>query len=189
MTQSFDRAAILDLFEDLSRRLDARGERADVFLVGGAAMAIGYDARRATRDLDAAFAPTDAVRSVVAAMAEDRDLPEDWLNDAVKGFLPGSDSDSEVFFESASLRVDVASPRYLLAMKLMAARPGADVDDIRTLYGLCGFSTVEEGLELVTRAYPSSRILPKTEFLLREIVDDMRAAGAAEKRGPERDDR
>ena len=136
-------------------------------------MAVAYDARRATRDLDAAFAPTDTVRDLVAKIAEDRHLAEDWLNDAVKGFLPGDDPEAQVFYESDSLRVDIASPRYLLAMKLMSARPGADVDDIRTLYRLCGFTTIEEGLAVVTRAYPSSRILPKTEYLLGEIVEDL----------------
>lgn len=93
----------------------------------------------------------------------------------MKGFLPGQDPDARVFFESGSLRVDVASPRYLLAMKLMSARPGADVQDIRTLYRLCGFTTVDEGLEVVARAFPSTRILPKTEYLLGEIVEDLNA--------------
>jgi hypothetical protein len=41
------------------------------------------------------------------------------------------------------------------------------------LYELCGFGTVEQGLDVVTRAYPSSRILPKTEYLLGEIVADL----------------
>ena len=180
MSSPFDAAAILDLFGELSRRLGELGARADVFLVGGAAMAVAYDARRATRDLDAVFAPTETVRAVVAGIAQDRDLPLDWLNDAVKGYLPGPDPDARVFFESDSLRVDVASPKYLLAMKLMSARPGADMDDIRTLYRLCGFTTVEQGLQVVTRAFPSSRILPKTEYLLGEIVDDLNARAGEE---------
>lgn len=180
MTESLDRAAILELFEELSRRLSLRGATADLFVVGGGAIALAYDARRATRDLDAMFAPTDIVRSVVADIAEDRGLAEDWLNDAVKGFLPGEDPDARIFFESDSLRVDVASPRYLLAMKLMSARPGADIDDIRTLYRICGFTTVEEGLDVVTRAFPNSRMLPKTEYLLGEIVEDMKTRAASE---------
>ena len=47
---------------------------------------------------------------------------EDWLNDAVKGFLLGPDPDAQRFYSGDSLIVDVASPRYLLAMKLFAAR-------------------------------------------------------------------
>ena len=80
------------------------------------------DATRATRDLNAVFIPTDVVRQAAAAVAQHRGLTEDWLNDAVKGFLPGPDPDAQRSYSSDSLIVDVASPRYLLAMKLFAAR-------------------------------------------------------------------
>jgi len=60
-------------------------------------------------------------------------------------------------------------------MKLMAARDETDTADIKTLYRLCGFTTVREGLELVERAYSSDRILPKTEYLLTEIVESLHA--------------
>ena len=174
MSGSLDAAAILELFEQLSAGLSERGARADVLLGGGAAMAVAYDARRATRDLDAAFAPTDTVRAVAEQIALQRNPSPGWLNDAVKGFLPGPDAGARVFFESGSLRVDVASLKYLLAMKLISARPGADVEDIRILYRICGFTTVDEGLEVVTRAFPSSRILlQKTQYLLAEIVQDL----------------
>ena len=70
---------------------------------------MAYDAARATRDLDAVFVPTDLVRQAARAVAEHRGLAEDWLNDAVKGFLPGPDPDAQRFYSSDSLIVDVAS--------------------------------------------------------------------------------
>ena len=49
---------------ELERAFTAPGERlarrevvADIFVVGGAAMAMAYDATRVTRDLDARFVP------------------------------------------------------------------------------------------------------------------------------------
>lgn len=116
MSRSLGRQDIQELLEALAAELDRRGITADVFLVGGAAMTVAYDARRATRDLDAVFAPTDAVRAAVAAIAQRSGLRPDWLNDAVKGFLPGPDPDARRFFSSPALRVDVASPEFLLAM-------------------------------------------------------------------------
>ena len=50
---------------------------------------------RATRDLDAVFIPTDVARQAATAVAEHKGLAEDWLNDAVKGFLPGPDPDAQ----------------------------------------------------------------------------------------------
>jgi hypothetical protein len=77
------------LFAELASELEAHGVRAELFLVGGAAIALCFDSRRTTRDLDAVFAPTDAVRLAAAAVAERENLGPEWLNDAVKGFLLG----------------------------------------------------------------------------------------------------
>jgi hypothetical protein len=91
----------------------------------------------------------------------------------VKGFLPGPDPEAQRFYSSDSLIVDVASPRYLLAMKLFAARAEIDADDIILLYRQLGFTTVDEGLDLVEQAYPGRPIPAKVRFLLTEIVDSM----------------
>lgn len=85
-----DRVAIEDLLGDLAAELEARGVRGDMFVVGGAAMALAYDARRATRDVDAVFEPKLVVYEAAAAVAARRALPGDWLNDAVKGSWPGT---------------------------------------------------------------------------------------------------
>ena len=173
MSTGLGREDIRALLDDLSAELAARGARAEIFLVGGAALAVAYDATRATRDLDAVFIPTDVVRQAARAVAEHRGLTEDWLNDAVKGFLPGPDPDAQRFYSSDSLIVDVASPRYLLAMKLFAARAEIDADDIILLYRQLGFTTADEGLDLVEQAYPGRPIPAKVKFLLTEIVGSM----------------
>jgi hypothetical protein len=54
-----DRPAIEDAFRRLGDRLVRRGVVADIYVFGGAAMALAYDARRATRDIDAVFEPHD----------------------------------------------------------------------------------------------------------------------------------
>lgn len=151
MSTCLGREDIRALLDDLSRELAARGARAELFLVGGAALAVAYDATRAPRDLDAVFVPSEVVRKA-AAVAEREGLAEDRLNDAVKGFLPRPDPDAQRFYSSDSLIVDVASPRYLLAMKLFAARAEIDADDIILLYRQLGFTTVDQGLDLVEQA-------------------------------------
>lgn len=51
-----DRAALELAFGALGDRLVRRGLAADVYVIGGAAMAMAYDARRATRTVDEALA-------------------------------------------------------------------------------------------------------------------------------------
>lgn len=177
MSVGLGREDIRALLDDLSEELSARGVRADLFLVGGAAIAVAYDEARSTRDLDAVFLPTDVVREAAAAVAERRGLVPDWLNDAVKGFLPGPDPDAQRFYASESLNVDVASARYLLAMKLFSARVENDADDIMFLYRQLGFTTVEEGLDLVESVYHGRPVEPKVQFLLGEIVQAIHESG------------
>ena len=56
-----DRHGIEDAFRRLGDRLARRGVVADVYVFGGAAMSLVYDSRRATRDIDAVFAPDGVV--------------------------------------------------------------------------------------------------------------------------------
>lgn len=175
MKPGLGRDDIRALLDSLSDELKSRGARAELFLVGGAALTVAYDATRSTRDLDAVFIPSDVVRQAATAVAGRTGLADDWLNDAVKGFLPGPDPDAQRFYSSDSLIVDVASPRYLLAMKLFAARAEIDADDILLLYRQLGLTTVDEGLDLVEQAYPGRPIPAKVRFLLTEILDSAQA--------------
>lgn len=50
MTFSVGKRDLFEVFEFLDDELAPRGVRAELFVVGGAAMAIAYDARRTTDD-------------------------------------------------------------------------------------------------------------------------------------------
>jgi hypothetical protein len=54
------RAELERAFTALGERLACRGVVADVFVVGGATMALAYDASRVTRDVDARFGHTES---------------------------------------------------------------------------------------------------------------------------------
>lgn len=75
----------------LAGELERRGTSGEMYVVGGAAIALAFDERRATRDIDAVFEPKNLVYEAAATVAARLDLPPGWLNDAVKGFLEGED--------------------------------------------------------------------------------------------------
>ena len=112
-----DRKELLVALRLLDEELGTAGVRGEVFVVGGAAMALAYDARRATVDVDAIFVPAAEVRQAAARVAERLQIEGDWLNDGAKAFMPGSDPERIGVFEGDRLSVAAASPRYLLAMK------------------------------------------------------------------------
>ncbi len=62
---------IRDLLVELSRRLHAVGAGADIYLVGGAAIAIEFDSRRSTTDIDAVYHPEQTVQDVATDMAQE----------------------------------------------------------------------------------------------------------------------
>ncbi len=162
------REEIIRYLSALAERVAQRGIQGELYLVGGAAMALAYDARRATRDVDAVFAPKEEVYRAAHEVAEEHGLPEGWLNDAVKGFLAGPDPEATPVLDLPGLRVLAASPRYLLAMKCLAARR-EDEEDIRFLVRLTGVKSTEEAIGVLLSHYPEARVPPRARFLLEEI--------------------
>ena len=128
-----DREAIQEAFRRLGERLARRGVVADIYVIGGAAMALAYDSRRSTRDIDAVFKPHGVVLEEARAVAAELGLPPWWLNEQASVYVaPGGDASAPHVFDHPGLRVSAASPEHLLAMKVLAARR-RDVEDISYL--------------------------------------------------------
>ncbi len=166
-----DRAEIVAALTDLAAELQLRGASADMYVVGGAAIALAYDERRATRDIDAVFEPKNVVYDAAAAVAAARDLPAGWLNDAVKGFLAGDDPDAVPVLDLPGLRCLTASPRILLALKVLAHRVGEDEDDVRLLAAALGLERAGEVLEVAERTF-GDRLDPAARFFVEEIFGE-----------------
>lgn len=166
----FTRATILSALAALGDELTREGVRGQIFIVGGAAMALAYSTRRITKDIDAVFEPKSAIYNAAAKVAEELGLPADWLNDAAKGFMPGNDEHPRPVPEIDGIEVTTASPRYLLAMKLMAMRFGEDDEDIEILLRECGVRNADEALALVKHMYPVQEPPPKTRFFLEGLL-------------------
>ena len=166
-----DRAEILGLLEALGARLDRRGLVGDLYVVGGAAIALAYDSRRATRDIDAIFVPKNEIYAEAAELAAERGLPVGWLNDAVKGFLLGPDPHATTVLDLPGLRVEVASPQVVLAMKCLAHRVGEDDDDVRLLAAALGLGTAAEVLDLLEGLVGRRLLTPQLQFYVEAVLD------------------
>jgi len=143
-----DRAGIEDAFRCLGDRLARRGVVADLYVFGGAAMALAYDSRRATRDIDALFKPHGIVHEEALAVAAELGLPRWWLRAGQSLCCPRRDPAAARVSDHPGLRVFAASPEHLLAMKAFAARP-RDAEDIRQFARMLDLHTVADVLALV----------------------------------------
>ncbi|WP_327039378.1 DUF6036 family nucleotidyltransferase [Micromonospora maris] len=166
-----DRAAIEDAFRRLGERLHRRGVVADLYIFGGAAMALAYDARRATRDIDAVFQPHGVVLDEARAVADELGLPHWWLNEQASAYVaPGGDTTAPRVFDHPGLRVAAASPEHLLAMKVLAARR-RDADDIRFLIEHLGLTTIEQVLDLCAEIFPDEAVPDRARLVLEDALD------------------
>lgn len=163
-----DRDEIIAALTDLAAELQRRSASADMYLVGGAAIALAFDERRSTRDVDAVFEPKSVVYQAAAAVAEERGLEPGWLNDAVKGYLEGDDPAATQVLDLPGLRCLVASPRILLALKVLAHRVGEDEEDVRLLAGELGLERAKDILAVAEETF-GDRLDPAARFFVEEL--------------------
>lgn len=176
MAHDLDRETILRALARLSVLLKRRGVVGEICLLGGTVMVVAYKARPSTKDVDAIFEPTGVIRELARTIAEELQLPEDWINDAAKGFVSTrheiAAGDLPQF---ENLRVTAPVPEYLLAMKCMASRiPGdpedrGDIGDIRFLIRHLGLGSVDQALGILSKYYPEERIPPRARYVLEDI--------------------
>lgn len=121
--------------EHLGRLAASRSIQIELVVVGGAAMALAFRTRNATRDVDALIvSPRDAhlVRMLAQTVAVEHDWPTGWLNDAAKGYLVGV-SEGPIIFSAPGIMARRPSTAQLLAMKLSAWRDDVDIADAGVL--------------------------------------------------------
>jgi len=128
-------ANIREALAALAAELADTPSRCELAVMGGAAVVLLYGARNATKDVDVVvlagpgLAPVrDAVRRVATSVG----LPDDWLNDAAKGYVHGL-ALGEVVLDEPGLLVRALAPCQLAAMKLSAWRDDVDIEDARLL--------------------------------------------------------
>jgi hypothetical protein len=152
-SEELDAERINELLREFGDRLARRGLTARIYVVGGAAMALNLQRDRVTADIDSALRLHASAQAVIDEMAAERGLDRRWLNSAAAGFAPpGPPRDEATTASYGALTVTVASPRQLLAMKLVSFRP-QDQPDLEALFRHLHVSTPEEAVRIAHDAY------------------------------------
>jgi hypothetical protein len=167
-------ADIRGLFAALNLELAQADASAEVYVLGGAVMCLVFAARPTTKDVDAYFLPASKVREAARRVALAHELPDNWLNDAAKGYM-SERAEFSPFLDLPHLKVLTATPEYLLAMKCLAMRLGAefhDAADVRFLLRYLNLTSMKEVQAILAKYYPIERFPPKTFFALEEMLTE-----------------
>jgi hypothetical protein len=175
-----DKNEIEEGLEEIAKIANSDGVCIELAIYGGSALALKWEFRKATRDVDI-IVSGDAtyIRNAAKKVAEKKGWPTDWMNDAVKGFAsPRGDHElyKEYMHDNGGIMVFIPSARYLLAMKCMAMRidePDGhnDIDDILALIEEVGIKDESDLFQLVEAYYPQQKITPKISFGIQEIMN------------------
>jgi hypothetical protein len=163
----------------LSQDLGNQGVTGEVCLFGGTVMVLAFTARLSTKDVDALFQPAQSIREAACRVAAEQNLPDDWLNDGVKGFVSARhETMAGNLPQFPHLRLTMPVPEYLLAMKCMASRLGgttgeaSDLPDIVFLIRHLQLKSAQTVLDLVALYYPANRIPVKTQYLVEGLFEE-----------------
>lgn len=176
-----NKSTILEALKRLGELAQSAGIRLEVSVYGGAAFLLAYNSREATKDIDALLQPREEGEKLVAQVARDLDLPEDWLNADVAQFIsPKVESKRRLAEVEAAtgLIVHVPNAEYLLAMKALACRRpiGAyrgDIDDLLFLIRKMEIRSLDIIQEAIDRFYPDDLIRESDQSLLQNLIDQV----------------
>ena len=172
--EPFSKDSLEAALRELSRELRWRRVRAHIYVIGGAGMALGFDDRRHTMDVDALIKKghgpvVDAVRRI----GRRRGWPETWLDEEAVPAIPrGRDGRARTVYGDRNLVVTAASAEHLLAMKVRAARI-KDRKDIAFLAKRLGLSSGREVFDIHDKVFPHDppkrRSLERARTILRDL--------------------
>lgn len=163
-----------------------RGQCYEIAVYGGSALALSFDWRVGTRDVD--YMPVRGAESEIRALGNEAaarlGLPLDGLRSDVSIFasehavcaLQGEYPRAHP--EGHGLRVFTATPEYILAMKILAMRSSLETQDCRDVWHLlrvCGIESLEDASRLVRDFYPEQQIPIRNLRILEDVMAEQQA--------------
>jgi len=176
MSVTLTRQEIIDGLTDVIRALRESGDSGTIQLVGGAAISLTINAERPpTKDIDAWATPPEALRVAADTVGRRRGWPDGWLDENAAIFVPsgfGRGAEWVTLYDQDGVCIQAASPRTLLAMKLVAVtkRPRRDAQDVADLLTVCGVTTADEAEEILDDFFPGDGLPPQTYKLVEALL-------------------
>ncbi len=175
-----NRKTILAALEHLNQLCLENKTMLEISIYGGTAMMLAYDSRNATRDIDAIFYPVEEGQRLIAQVAKDLDLHDQWMNNDVKIFVADREIKRKLpqFNNWSHLKISVPVSAYLLAMKAIACRdalPGfaGDQEDLQFLIKKMNVRSVAEIQEVIDKYFEDEVLGTSNIRVLTKLIQEI----------------
>jgi hypothetical protein len=181
--------SVIAAFEVMGGYLRERGLVGEIAVYGRTAILLQFRWGNPTEDVDVVIRTAEresAVKDAAAFAALRLGLSDDWLNTYVGAFTAETESDS--FFsafgayprgETPGLRVFLAKPEYICAMKLKALQRETigdrDFEDAVRLAAEVGVESTDDLLRLFASYFPGESLDPTAAARLPDITEKIRS--------------
>jgi hypothetical protein len=181
--------SVIAAFDVMGRYLRERGLVGEIAVYGRTAILLQFRWGNPTEDVDVVIRTGEresAVKDAAAFAALRLGLPDDWLNTYVGAFT--ADNEPESFFsvygtypqgETPGLRVFLAKPEYICAMKLRALQRenvgDRDFEDAVRLAAELGIETADDLRHLFASYFPGESLDRTAAARLPEIAQQVQS--------------
>lgn len=181
--------SVFAAFDVMGRHLRERGLLGEIAVYGRTAIILQFRWGNPTEDVDVVIQTAEresAVKDAAAFAALQLGLADDWLNNYVGPFT--AERESESFFsafgaypqgETPGLRVFLAKPEYICAMKLQAFQRETvgdkDFDDAVRPTAELGIESTDHLLSLFASYFPGESLDRTAAVRVPEIADAIRS--------------
>jgi hypothetical protein len=178
--QQLAQADVEAAFREMGEILYRARKTGEIAVFGGAAILLQFETSFRTGDVDAIVQNGDhgAIMQAAADVASRRGWLRSWFSEAVQNYVT-KDAGSAFHATYPSpdrpgLRVYVARPDYLLAMKLRAMRVGSrDEADAARLARACGITTFAAMQALVASYFPREPISDRSLAIIAQFAGSL----------------
>lgn len=166
----------LEILEVLDQELQENRLELTLNIYGGTVMMACYDARPATKDVDALFETSPVIENILTGIAEIYGLNKNWINQDVKEPLKYvKQQNLKEVYKFKNLKVFAPSAEQMLAMKILSARPEPyrDFSDAEYLIEYLKLETLEQVLNIFDQYIGRKYLGDRQKIFLNYIGKDL----------------
>lgn len=166
----------LEIMEVLDKKLEENRLKLTLNIYGGTVMMICFDARPATKDVDALFETSSIIENILSDIAETYGLNKDWINQDVREPLKYIKQENlKEVFTYKNLKVLAPTAEQMLAMKILSARPEpySDFKDAEYLIKYLKIEKLEQVLNIFDRYIGRKYLGDRQKMFLNYVGKDL----------------